>query len=216
MRVLTWNLYHGRGAPPARRPLLGDFARLLAGWEWDVALLQEVPPWWPPTLAGAAGAQWRAQLTSRNLLLGARRALASRAPDLLGANGGGANAILVRGEVLEHRARRLRWWPERRWAHGVRLARGGWVVNLHASTHPEERARADGLRALAAAQEWAGGERLVLGGDFNLRRPELPGMRHLAGHHVDHLFADAAAPAGRGEVLDRGALSDHPPVAVSF
>ena len=31
-----------------------EFAAALAGWEWDVALLQEVPPWWPPALARAA------------------------------------------------------------------------------------------------------------------------------------------------------------------
>src|SRR3954449_5998185 len=117
MRALTWNLYHGRSLEPAGRSLLNDFARALAGWEWDVALLQEVPPWWPPVLADAAGAGWRTQRTSRNALMPARRAVARRAPDLLKANGGGANAILVRGEVLDHRARRLTWWPERRWAH---------------------------------------------------------------------------------------------------
>jgi endonuclease/exonuclease/phosphatase family metal-dependent hydrolase len=215
MRVLTWNLYHGRGKRPARRSLLGEFARTLAGWEWDVALLQEVPPWWPPALAIASQAQWRIQPTSRNGLLPVRRAVAARAPDLLKANGGGANAILVRGEVREHRARRLTWWPERRWAHGVRLADGAWVVNLHASTHPEERARRDCVRALDAAREWAAGAPLVLGGDLNLRRPELPGMRHVAGNHVDHLFTDGRPATGPAEVLDRGPLSDHPPVAVS-
>src|SRR5688572_13501753 len=56
LRVLTWNLFHGRARPPAGRPLLNEFARALAGWDWDVALLQEVPPWWPPLLGRAAGA----------------------------------------------------------------------------------------------------------------------------------------------------------------
>ena len=55
MRALTWNLYHGRSPEPAGRSLLNEFAAHLAGWEWDVALLQEVPPWWPPLLAAAAG-----------------------------------------------------------------------------------------------------------------------------------------------------------------
>ena len=55
-----------------------------------MALLQEVPPWWPPALAEACGASFAAVRTSRNALLPVRRAVASRNPDLLGANGGGA------------------------------------------------------------------------------------------------------------------------------
>ena len=69
MRVLSWNLYHGRDFPPepalftlrsrllgttergathvqVNRPLLDEFARVLDGLEWDVALLQEAPPRW--------------------------------------------------------------------------------------------------------------------------------------------------------------------------
>ena len=42
----------------------------------------------------------------------------------------------------------------------------------------------------------------------------LPGMVHVAGHHVDHLFTDGRA--GRdAEVLEHGRLSDHAPVAVT-
>ncbi len=52
MRVLTWNLMHGRAVPPAGRELFDEFALALAGWEWEVALLQEVPPWWPARLPG--------------------------------------------------------------------------------------------------------------------------------------------------------------------
>ena len=55
IRLLTWNLYHGRAEPSARRPLAAEFAATLAGWEWDVALLQEVPPWWPQPLARGGG-----------------------------------------------------------------------------------------------------------------------------------------------------------------
>ena len=51
LRILTWNLFHGRSLPPARGALVEQFAALLASWEWDVALLQEVPPWWPRRLA---------------------------------------------------------------------------------------------------------------------------------------------------------------------
>ena len=69
MRVLSWNLYHGRDFPPDKalftlrsrllrvternathvqvnRPLRDEFAGWIAGHEWDVALLQEAPPLW--------------------------------------------------------------------------------------------------------------------------------------------------------------------------
>jgi endonuclease/exonuclease/phosphatase family metal-dependent hydrolase len=216
MRVLTWNLYHGRARPPAGRALLREFAAALAGWTWDVALLQEVPPWWPPALAAVCRASERHVLTSRNFGLALRRAIAVRAPDLIKSNGGGADAILVRGDVLEHRAQRLRCWPERRYSHGVRLPGGTWVVNVHAHNRPEERARADCLRALAAARAWAAGAPLVFGGDLNLHRPELPGLVHVGGNHVDHVLVEGLRAAGRREVLDRGSLSDHPPVAVTL
>jgi endonuclease/exonuclease/phosphatase family metal-dependent hydrolase len=192
--------------------LLDEFAAALAGWEWDVALLQEVPPWWPPALAAAAGAEQRSVLTSRNGLLSLRRAISSRNPDILKANGGGANAILVRGPVLEHRSVLLTRWPERRLAHGVRLPDAGWVVNLHAST-PD--GQADTLRALAAARDWAAGGPLLFGGDVNVKRPALPGMVRVAGNHVDHLFTEGRR--GRdAAVLERGRLSDHAPVAVTL
>jgi endonuclease/exonuclease/phosphatase family metal-dependent hydrolase len=216
VRVLTWNLYHGRSVPPSGRYLLAEFSAALAGWEWDVALLQEVPPWWPPELARAAGAEQRTQLTSRNWLLPLRRWISERNPDILKSNGGGANAIVVRGRILEHRAARLRRTPEARWVHGVRLA-DGWVVNVHSHNRPQERALADTLQAIEAARAWAGDGPLVFGGDVNLKRPpDFPGLVHVGGNHVDHLFTDGRAAAGRHEVMDRGPLSDHPPVAVTL
>jgi len=181
-----------------------------------VALLQEVPPWWPPLLAMSAGAQERRVLTSRNFGLWLRKAISSRNPDLLKSNGGGCNAILVRGEITEHRTVRLIWRPERRWAHGVRLADGSWVVNVHSSTHRDEWAMRDTLRALEAARQWSGGAPLLFGGDINLRgRPELPGLVRLGGNHVDHLYSDGR-PAVQVEVLERGPLSDHPPLRVTL
>jgi endonuclease/exonuclease/phosphatase family metal-dependent hydrolase len=214
---LTWNLYHGRSPTPVGRSLANEFAAALAGWEWDVALLQEVPPWWPPPLARAAGAEQRTVLTSRNFGLCVRRAISSRNPDILKANGGGSNAILVRGTIAEHRKVRLTWRPERRWAHGVRLADGSWVVNVHSSTRVEALALRDTLKALEAAREWAAGAPLLFGGDINLDgKPELPGMVRLGGNHVDHLYSEGRPALGKAEVLDRGRLSDHPPVRVSL
>jgi endonuclease/exonuclease/phosphatase family metal-dependent hydrolase len=211
VRVLTWNLLHGRSVPGAGRELLAEFASALSGWEWDVALLQEVPPWWPPELAVRAGADARSVLTSRNALLPVRRAIATRWPDLIKSNGGGCNAILVRGKTIaEHRVFRLCAWPERRWLHSVRLGSGTWIGNLHGggTTREAERAR---HRAL----EWAAGAPVVLGGDFNIHALSLPGFVYAGGHDADHVFVVGLRPLG-AEVLDHGRLSDHAPVRVGL
>jgi endonuclease/exonuclease/phosphatase family metal-dependent hydrolase len=213
MLVLSWNLFHGRSVPDAPREQLADFAARLAGWEWDVALLQEVPPWWPPVLGRACGASARTALTSRNWVLPVSRWAARRRPDVIKSWGGGANAILVRGEaIIEHRVRTLRAWPERRVVHGVRLERGRWVANLHATAHSEPHAQADLDLAARTAGAWSAGAPVVLGGDLNLRAPVVRGFAHVAGHSVDHLFVRPASAAAPGRTLDRGPLSDHLPL----
>jgi endonuclease/exonuclease/phosphatase family metal-dependent hydrolase len=216
MRVLTWNLFHGRSVPDRPGSLLDEFSRALAGWRWDVALLQEVPPWWPPELGRAAGASARMALTSRNLLLPLRRLIAERNPALLGSWGGGSNAILVRGQAIgEHRVRPLRLLPERRVVHGVRLADGTWVSNLHGQVRAAALARADLDLAARTTLAWAAGSPAVLGGDLNLRgEPGAGGFEHAAGHFVDHILVRALHPAGPGHTLDRGGLSDHAPLWV--
>jgi endonuclease/exonuclease/phosphatase family metal-dependent hydrolase len=211
MRVLTWNLYHGRAVPPAGRTLLAEFRAAIDAWDWDVALLQEVPPWWPERLPGEA----RTALTSRNLGLALRRAVAERWPDLIKSNGGGANAILVRGErILEHRTHRLRWLPERRVVHAVRLGSGIWVGNLHAQVHSEQRAQDDVAEAVEVVRGWARGAPFVVGGDLNVREPRAAAVIRLGGHGVDHVLASGLQRAGEARVLERGPLSDHAPVLV--
>jgi endonuclease/exonuclease/phosphatase family metal-dependent hydrolase len=215
MRVLTWNLFHGRAVPDRRRSLLAEFSSAIAGWEWDVALLQEVPPWWPPHLGRAAGASARTALTSRNWLLGVRRVVADRRPDLAKSNGGGSNAILVRGQaILDHRLRRLRRLPERRVVHAVRLADGSWVANVHAQVHSEQRAQADLALAGHTVLGWSGGGPALLGGDANVRDPRVPGFARLGGHGVDHVLGHGFAAEGPAHAPDRGGLSDHAPVLV--
>jgi endonuclease/exonuclease/phosphatase family metal-dependent hydrolase len=229
MVVLSWNLFHGRSLPPAERSLYEQFAAKLGLWRWDVALLQEVPPWWPQRLATELGCEQRRALTSRNALLPLRRAVAERRPELLKSNGGGCNAILARVPIPEHRAILLRRRPERRVAQLARLADGTQLVNFHASRRP---ARAEQelerLWALALAEAREGP--LILGGDLNLRAPSAPRgaarVEHVARGNVDHLFArglrrvDAAGPmkpsreariAGR-----RLLLSDHEPLLVEL
>jgi endonuclease/exonuclease/phosphatase family metal-dependent hydrolase len=218
LRVLTWNLFHGRSVPSSRHELLDEFAAALQGWEWDVALLQEVPPWWTAALAQRLGAEHRQALTSRNALPWVRRSLAQRWPNLLRSQGGGANAILARRDrVVAQHVELLTRTPERRVVHGVLLGCGAWVVNLHATAHDEAAAQRDGAIAATSALAWARGDAVVLGGDFNLRTPAWPGFAAVGGHDVDHVFIAGALQArGGAEVLERGALSDHAPVAVNL
>jgi endonuclease/exonuclease/phosphatase family metal-dependent hydrolase len=212
-RVLTWNLKHGRAVPSAGRDLFEEFAATLVRWDWDLGLLQEVPPWWPSSLGDRLAADQRLVLTSRNALLSARRAIAVRWPDLIKSNGGGANAILVRGDaIVEHRVRRLCVWPERRWVHAVRFGDAGiWVANVHCGGPAR-----DARLAAQTALRWAGEAPLVLGGDFNIRGLALDGFACAGAHDVDYVFVRGFSAASGAEVLDRGRLSDHAPVAVTI
>ena len=213
MLVLTWNLFHGRAVPEERRSLLAEFADRLSSWEWDVALLQEVPPWWAPRLGEACAATARTALTSRNWFLPVTRRIAERRPDVIKSWAGGANTILVRGEgVVEHRVLRLRRWPERRVAHAVLLERGWSVCNLHAQAHSERRAQADLAKAASAFFPPTQHEPGILGGDMNTHRPSAPGFVSAAGHSVDHVLVRGLEVAAPGRTLERGTLSDHCPV----
>ncbi|MGH2884392.1 MAG: endonuclease/exonuclease/phosphatase family protein, partial [Solirubrobacteraceae bacterium] len=115
--------------------------------------------------------------------------------------------------VLEHRWRRLCVCPERRWVHGVRLRHAGvWVANLHGGGPMR-----DAVRAAESVVGWAGpGMPAVLGGDVNIRDLALDGFDYAGGHDVDLVFARGLMPAAETEVLDRGPLSDHAPVAVTL
>jgi endonuclease/exonuclease/phosphatase family metal-dependent hydrolase len=212
MRVLTWNLFHD-----TPHSLLAEFTDKICGWEWDVALLQEVPPWWPPALARAAGAEQRTVLTSRNALLPVRRWIAQRRPDVIKSNGGGSNAVLVRGDAIAaHSLQRLRCRPERRMLHAVTLRDAGiWVANVHATANPKDLARADMARCGETLARWAGPDAVLLGGDANVADPLVPGFTDAGGHGIDRFFTrgplQIAAPA---RTLARNGLSDHAPVLI--
>lgn len=119
LRVLTWNLLHGRDAPPDRslhtwrsrllrvsernethlqvnRDLLKEFTAVLSNAEWSIALLQECPRRWIGPLASGCGAEVHASLTSRNSLAPLRSLLARLNPDLVASAEGGSNLTLVR------------------------------------------------------------------------------------------------------------------------
>ena len=119
--------------------------------------------------------------------------------------------------IVAHEVQVLTRTPERRVAHGVLLGCGVWVVNLHATAHDEAAAQRDGSAAGSAALRWARDDPVVLAGDFNLRAPGWPGFAAAGGHDVDHVFVAGAVEAARSaEVLERGTLSDHAPVAVDL
>ncbi len=216
LRALSWNLFHGRDFPPdpslrtwrsrllatsernathvqVNRDLLAEFCELLAGAEWDVALLQECPPrWWQP-LAAACEAEPHGVLTSRNSLGGLRAFVACRNPDLIASGEGGSNLTLVRGDfpvqwtgksptAIERRDLTIHdGRPERRAMAFTRICLGGTaagagnddaqlcVANLHATNDRPALATEDVLRAAEAATDWAGGGPLIFGGDLNLR-----------------------------------------------
>ena len=124
MRVLTWNLFHGRDFPPdppaghvdVNRPLLDEFATVLDRLEWDVALLQEAPPRWFGELQRRTRSTGARVLTSRNWWPSLQAPLADWNPDLIKSSEGGSNQMLVRSPdgIAEHRTLTLARWPERR------------------------------------------------------------------------------------------------------
>jgi endonuclease/exonuclease/phosphatase family metal-dependent hydrolase len=268
LTALSWNLFHGRDHPPdpelrtwrsrllrfeernathaqVNRDLTEEFATLLAGAEWDVAMLQECPPRFAEPLARACRAEWHRTLTSRNGLGALRGLLARQNPDLMASGEGGSNLILVRvpgklGGIAERREIAIHEGePERRAMGFVRTASGICVANLHATNDWPELAEEDVVRAARAALEWAAGSPLLFGGDLNLRPAEQPRLFErlreefgldgppTAPDAIDHVFCRglevldpprAWPPEQRELPLEGRALrlSDHAPVQARF
>jgi endonuclease/exonuclease/phosphatase family metal-dependent hydrolase len=265
--AVSWNLFHGRDFPPnpalftwrsrllrigerdathvqVNRDLTVEFAAMLAGARWDVALLQECPPRFAGPLAEACGAYPHRALTSRNSL-GAMRTLAARInPDLIASGEGGSNLTLLRasgplGQIVErHELAIHEGKPERRAMALTRTASGACIANLHATHDRTALAAEDVLLAAQAATDWAGEAPLLFGGDLNLRPAEDPGVFAVLRENfglggdtgpqaIDHLLSrglEATAPPAswppqRREVPegDRALrLSDHAPVQAGF
>ena len=219
MRLLTWNLFHGRDFPPnpalqtwrsrllrrderdathvqVNRSLRREFASRLAGWEWDVALLQEAPPRWLADLEQATGATGARVLTSRNSLAPLRAWIAERNPDLIASGEGGSNMLLVRppARIVATTSALLASRPERRVLSMAKVqlpetagspaerfpsGAGGpavsgpqrrlVVANVHLSVPRTGQGAAEALHAAGLATDWAGDDPVVFGGDLNLR-----------------------------------------------
>ena len=239
VRALTWNLFHGRDSPPdpslftwrsrllriternashvqVNRDLFDEFASVLGGAEWDIALLQECPPRWAEPFAAACAAEAQGALTARNSFGAIRSLLARINPDLIASNEGGSNLTLVRGgfEIVERRELELYPGPEpeRRVMAFTRVRRGGGdclcVANTHLTARRSRRdlAERELIDAARAATEWAGTDPLILGGDFNLRPTESEVYDVLAERYwptgitsprsLDHLLARGLHPEG--------------------
>jgi endonuclease/exonuclease/phosphatase family metal-dependent hydrolase len=219
MRVLSWNLYHGRDFPPdppaghvdVNRPLLDEFATVLDGLEWDVALLQEAPPRWFRELQRRTRSTGARVLTSRNWWPWLQRKLADWNPDLIKSNEGGSNQLLVREPdvIADHRTVTLARAPERRRMQWARLDSGVCVVNLHASAGRPWKATAELIRAAGLAVAWSGSDPLVFGGDFNLRPSRTP--EPFAELRERFGLGDPTNPEGIDHLLVRGLTVAEPP-----
>ena len=268
IKLLSWNLYHGRDFPPdpalftwrsrlfrvternathaqVNRVLLDEFARVLDGFDWDIALLQEAPPRWFAELARRTRSNGVRVLTSRNYVPPLQRLLADLNPDLIASSDGGSNQILVRspGRITDHRRLTIAWRPEQRRMHWARIALADGprlcVANLHASAGLPDQASVELVRAADMAVEWSGGDPLVLGGDLNVRPKRTPApfdtlrerfglVEPTAADAIDHLLARGLRiespprqlPPERRELVEpdgrRIRLADHAPVVATF
>jgi endonuclease/exonuclease/phosphatase family metal-dependent hydrolase len=266
--AISWNLFHGRDFPPdpalftwrsrllriseanathvqVNRGLVEEFASMLAGADWDVALLQECPPCFAGPLAEACDAESHRVLTSRNSLGVLRAAAARLNPDLIASGEGGSNLTLVRrdgalGTIVERRELAIHEGkPERRSMAFTRTGAGPCIANLHATNDVPDLAAEDVLLAARTATDWAGDAPLLFGGDLNLRPAETPAVfAELAQRFglstpttgpraIDHLLArglepiapPAPWPGERREIPeDERALrlSDHAPIEAMF
>jgi endonuclease/exonuclease/phosphatase family metal-dependent hydrolase len=208
LRLVTWNLFHGRDNSPRRFRIVksgeryAQFSGVLRRLEWDIALLQEAPPRWHEALVGDLGASGGCALTSRNSVAWLRGLIADRAPDLIASNEGGSNQTFARSgwSIAESRMYTLTGRPERRRMLWTRLRADGGeevaVANLHASVRNVPARSDEVLAAAGRAVEWAGNLPLVFGGDLNHSPAREP-----------HVFAQldarfGLAPPTPGDAID--------------
>lgn len=214
---------------------------MLAREQWDVALLQEAPPRWFDALCERLDATGALVLTSRNFGSALRGRIADWRPDLIKSNEGGSNQILTRlpWRIGATTKLGLSRFPERRRLLRAEVTLDGMppltVANMHLSANRPQAA----ARELLRAAEWCSDERLIFGGDLNLRPAEDRAIyaeleqsfglaAPTADTAIDHLLCRGLEvvepphrlPPERREVDSadgrRIRLSDHAPVAAVF
>jgi hypothetical protein len=229
IRVITWNLFHGRDGLPGlgatrrstwrripeddgvhlhlNRKLTDLMAERLASWEPDLCALQEVPTAAIADIARITGMQ--AVWTTTGPLIGPRRlrdALAARNPDLWRTHEGNANVLLAgpRLGLVEGSSRSVRLNPVAailRSARRLGLERGELVRYI-----PEPR------RLVLATLATPGGERITAGCTHchNARHPDVVGgeIARAAGAVHEAAGGGAAVLAG-----DLNAPPSHPALA---
>jgi endonuclease/exonuclease/phosphatase family metal-dependent hydrolase len=223
--VRSWNVFHGNADPPRRRSYLHEMVRRASADRPDVLCLQEVPVWALPRLGDWSGMQADTAVTRLPFGPKAVTGWVTRLHQgaLRSAVSGQANAVLVaRSHAVENLGHDRISAPgrERRIVQCVRVAGLGVVANLHATNDfRDPRVPAAELgRARAFAEAAARpGEPVVLAGDFNLRRPVLPGYS-APGPGIDHVLVRGAAAGNlvtwphELRVHNGVVLSDHAPV----
>jgi hypothetical protein len=223
IRVLSWNLFHGRdglpGLGPTRgstwrrvpvedgvhvhlnRKLTGLMADRIAAWAPDLCALQEVPTAGIGTLVRRTG--MRAVWTTTGPLVGPRRlrdALAAGNPDLWRSHEGNANVVLVgpRLALVPGSGRALRLNPPGRMLRDWR--RLGLEPGEMAHWVPEPR------RLVSARVRLPGGGALVAGcvHAHNSRHPDV------VGDDIVRAAAEVARRAGDGAAVLAGDLNARP------
>jgi endonuclease/exonuclease/phosphatase family metal-dependent hydrolase len=233
VRVITWNLFHGRDRAPdpalhtwrsrllrgtergpthaqVNRDLYRQFADLLGNAEWDLALLQECPPRWAESLATDCGAEPHLTLTARNLpgpLDRPQRALGRLNPDLLASWEGGSNLTLLRShDPARSRIAERRELILTRSPETRKLAWSRLEFGLCVANLHVSTARAAAEREVAAAAEAAiewAGDSPLVLGGDFNLRPAAGGEL-FAALQRDHGLSPPSEPAAIDHLLVRG------------
>jgi len=233
VRIISWNLFHGRDHPPEKdllstrsrllrvtersrehaqvnRDLYERFAGLIASADWDVALLQECPPRWAERLAIDCRAEPHLVPTSRNIpgLAAVQAIAADWNPDLIASWEGGSNLTLVRaagvgGSAISERRMHRLTRRPERRMMAFTELASGLCIGNLHASKARESSERELPVAARTAVAWARGRPLILGGDFNLR-PALSGHVFEALER-DHGLAAPTAPKVIDHILVTGA-----------